>query len=912
MRKFFDFIFSMYFAGTLMLIFAAAIGTATFIENDFGTLAAKTIVYNARWFEILLLVTAISLIGSVFKYKLIPRKRYMVLFFHLAFVVMLAGAGITRYFGYEGTMMIREGESSNQVISDNPYFQLGINDGHMYYQIDKSHLFTEFRKNRFHHTYHFGDQECTVRFSQFIPNDKESASAVILDLAYHGNHKEITLLGGEGMMGQPVSVTIDGVTFTLAYGSKIIEIPFRIHLRDFQLERYPGSQSPSSFASEVTVLDPRKNVEMPYRIFMNNILNYGGFRFFQSSYDKDEKGTILSVNHDKWGTIVTYLGYLILALGMILNLFGKNSRFRMLARTTSKLGVTSQKLKTGAVLIIFGLSAFSLSAQHFSTEAANIDARHSREFGKLFVQDKDGRIEPLNTLASEILRKVSRKDNIMGLNSDQVFLGMVSNPTYWQTIPIIKVSDSELKKEIGITGSLAAFNDFIDMETGEYKLSRFVNNAYNKKPSQRSSFDKDLIKVDERVNIVYMVYTGNFLNIFPRLNDPQKKWHNAEKPYEVFDSTSAGFVSTILPAYYGSVLQAQNTGDWKRADDNLALIRQFQERNGKDLIPSGLKSNLEVTYNKVNIFKRLFPFYSTVGFILLILLFINILNPHLNLKIPVRIMISLVAAGFVIHTVGLALRWYIAGHAPWSNGFETMIYIAWGTVLSGLIFTRKSKITLAISAILASLTLMVANLSWMDPQITNLVPVLKSYWLVIHVAVITASYSFLAIGALLGFMNLILIIFQNRKNYETLNDTIHELTNINEMNLIIGLLLVTIGTFLGAVWANESWGRYWGWDPKETWALVTVLVYAFVGHMRLIPGMRGVFAYNFAALIAFSSVLMTYFGVNYYLSGMHSYASGDPVPIPTFVYYTIAVVVIVSLLAYIRYSKMEKMMKAGG
>lgn len=203
---------------------------------------------------------------------------------------------------------------------------------------------------------------------------------------------------------------------------------------------------------------------------------------------------------------------------------------------------------------------------------------------------------------------------------------------------------------------------------------------------------------------------------------------------------------------------------------------------------------------------------------------------------------------------------------------------------------------------------MVANLSWLDPQVTNLVPVLKSYWLVIHVAVITASYSFLGVGALLGFLNMVLIGLQNKKNINRLKYTIEELTNINEMNLIIGVFLVTIGTFLGAVWANESWGRYWGWDPKETWALVTVLVYSFIIHMRLIPGMNGVYGFNMAALWGFSSVLMTYFGVNYYLSGMHSYAAGDPVPIPTFVYYTVATAILVSLLSYLNHLKMKKIL----
>jgi len=273
----------------------------------------------------------------------------------------------------------------------------------------------------------------------------------------------------------------------------------------------------------------------------------------------------------------------------------------------------------------------------------------------------------------------------------------------------------------------------------------------------------------------------------------------------------------------------------------------------------------------------------------------------------VKIFLGLLGIGFLLHTLGLAARWYIAGHAPWSNGYETMIYIAWGILLSGLIFSRRSKITFAVSAILASLTLMVANMTWMDPEITNLVPVLKSYWLVIHVAVITASYSFLAIGALLGFFTLLLVNFINIKNKERLTLTLEELTNINELNLTIGVTLLTIGTFLGAVWANESWGCYWGWDPKETWALVTVLIYSFVIHMRMMPGFKGNFAFNFAALISFGSVLMTFFGVNYYLSGLHSYAGGDPVPVPRFVYYTVAIVAIVSIMGYINNKKLEKL-----
>jgi cytochrome c-type biogenesis protein CcsB len=1031
MRKFFDFLFSMQFAGTLMLIFAACVGTATFIENDYGTLAAKTAVYSSRWFEALLALTAVSLIGSVFKYKLYERKRYSVLFFHLAFVLILLGAAITRYIGWEGTMMIREGAQSNVIISSDPYLQVTVDKNGKSYHFDKEHQFNPYKKNHFKERFKMDGDAFTLEFKQLLNNASEAvvdapdgvpmityvtvdkgqrrtailkagecktisgltlclnstsgnpgaisitydsqaglqfkapidgsvmnmqagttevlskdtvhelktmqlynfegtqivvrsfnpsgrtqlvsnphesggATALVFDLSYGNERQEVSVLGGQDMIGQPVTYNIGGADFSIAYGSKYIEIPFSIQLRDFQLERYPGSMSPSSFASEVTVIDPSKGVEKPYRIFMNNILNYGGFRFFQSSYDKDEKGTILSVNHDFWGTFVTYAGYLVLAAGLIFNFFSKNSRFRKLAKAAAEARKNSAM---AMILLLAGLSVLTLktSAQDSQNiNPLNINKEHAKKFGELIVQDQDGRMKPINTLSSELLRKIYRKDNIQGLNSDQAFLGMMADPGYWQTVPMVKVSNSDLKRKLGINSNYASFNDFLEEGMGYYKLSDDVNSALNKKPVERTSYDKDVIKVDERVNVLYMALTGEFLNIFPEPGHPNNKWHNAEDPYATFDSTNAEFISNVLPLYFNSVLKGMQTGDWAEADINLGYIETFQTRYGSTIMPSPSKVKLEAFYNSFNIFKKLFPFYGTCGLLLIIVLFAQVLNQKLKIKWVVRAFMIAILIGFIFHTIGLAIRWYIAGHAPWSNGYETMIYISWGTVLSGLLFSRNSKITLATTAILASVTLMVANLSWLDPQVTNLVPVLKSYWLVIHVAIITASYSFLGVGALLGFLNLVLIALQNKKNVTKLKNTIDELTNINEMNLIIGVFLVTIGTFLGAVWANESWGRYWGWDPKETWALVTVLVYSFVVHMRLIPGLKGVFAFNFAALIAFSSVLMTYFGVNYYLSGMPSYAAGDPVPIPTFVYYTVATVVIVSTLSYINHVRMKK------
>ena len=288
---------------------------------------------------------------------------------------------------------------------------------------------------------------------------------------------------------------------------------------------------------------------------------------------------------------------------------------------------------------------------------------------------------------------------------------------------------------------------------------------------------------------------------------------------------------------------------------------------------------------------------------MIILLIIKVISNNPGGYSLIKVLRWILLAGFILHTSGIALRWYIAGHAPLSNGYESMIFISWITLLAGFIFSRKSDFALSSTAVLSGLTLLVAHMSFMDPEITNLVPVLKSYWLTLHVSVVTGSYGFLGLGALLGLLSMVLLVMANGKNRERISGTIDELTVINYKTLTLGLYFLTIGTFLGAVWANESWGRYWGWDPKETWSLITIVVYTLVTHSRMIPGMKDIYTFNLLSLFAFSSVLMTYFGVNYYLSGLHSYAGGDPVPVPAFVYVTIILLVTLSVTAYIRYKK---------
>ena len=349
--------------------------------------------------------------------------------------------------------------------------------------------------------------------------------------------------------------------------------------------------------------------------------------------------------------------------------------------------------------------------------------------------------------------------------------------------------------------------------------------------------------------------------------------------------------------------QAKKTGDYEEAAKIIEGVQNFQKKYGAAVYPSTDKIKFEIAYNKYDVFKKLFSYYMLAGLLLFVLVIFQIFNKKSLVNVLIKINVGVILLFFAMHTAGLGARWFISGHAPWSNAYESMIYVGWATMFFGLAFGKKSTLTIAATSFLTAMILMIAHWNWMDPEIANLVPVLNSYWLMIHVAIIVASYGPFALSMILGILALVLMILTRSSNKKKLNNTIKELTTINEMSITVGLILLTIGNFLGGMWANESWGRYWGWDPKETWALISIMTYAFVLHMRLVPGLRGRFTYNLMSVIAFASIMMTYFGVNFYLSGLHSYASGDKIVTPSFVYYSILFVAVLGVLAYFKYKK---------
>ena len=646
-------------------------------------------------------------------------------------------------------------------------------------------------------------------------------------------------------------------------------LPFSIRLDDFKLVRYPGSHSPSSFESFLTIRTDEG--ERNEHIYMNKVIYEQGYRLYQSSYDSDEQGTVLTVNNDRIGTAITYAGYLFLLAGMLLTLADRKSRFRQLAK---------QLKHTAPILLLAFIPAVSF-AQKADTELllkSTIPVEQAEQWGRLQVQCPTGRIEPLNTYTDKLLRKIYRSNSFEGLTSEQVIIGFLMNPAYWGNVPFIRQTNKELQQAYSLPeGKYLRFLDVFD-EGGRYLIADAVDKAYSRPAAERSRMEKDLLKLDEKVNILYSLQQGKMLALFPLPGDTGGKWYSPGDDLSVFSGRDSLFVSKIMPWYLGEAVDALRTGDWGSAQEVLSMMNVYQQKQRATPLLTKKQVAWELFYNKAQLFFWSAMGYMAVGLLLLIFVVWRLLKPKRWFRFVIIPLVMLVVLIFLLHTSGIAIRWYISGRAPWANAYESMIYVAWATALAGLLFIKRSSMTLALAAFFAGIVLFVANLNFMDPEITPLVPVLKSYWLMIHVAVITASYGFFGISFLLGLLTLAFMGTSNPSKVVLLQPHIRELRIINEMSLHIGLYLLTAGIFLGAVWANESWGRYWGWDPKETWALITMVVYAFILHARFLPALRSDYAFSVMSVLGLASVLMTYFGVNYYLSGLHSYGGGDTPP----------------------------------
>jgi len=737
--------------------------------------------------------------------------------------------------------------------------------------------------------------------------DPNAPSAARLYVAHEGRRVDAICIKG----GAPQRVQLGDQTYWLAYGSVMRTLPYEIFLQEFRLETYPGSDNPASYESHVLLYDPEHGIDgRPVRIWMNNPLNHRGTKHFQSSYDQDRQGTILSINRDP-GKIPTYIGYSIFTLGFVL-VFGRVIAGRARGRLSAPIVAAALALGLAWLAPAHAAAQQAGMADNAGDQGPPPTLRLSSEVraqaARLIVQDFRGRMKPLDTLARETSLKITKRSVFEGHDPVELFLAFAVVPSAWYYHPAIAIDNPGVKDLLGISHDQHHVALATVLAGGRYRLQNDVELAHRTAPSQRSKTQQKLIAFDERVHLLFGALQGASLRIFPLPDDPGNTWGGIQAVLERLgrdDPRRAEFEAAAEALFTG--LEA---GDQTRIASGLQQTAELQRRYGQGVKPSSLRINAELQLNRLNPFARsTLPYLA--GFVLLITAYFFGLfrrdEAPWSFRHPLYALgMLLFVAGFALHVFGFVLRWIASGRAPLSNGHESLLWVALAVGLAGLVFEIKSRTAAAaaLGSLLAAVVLGVAQMSVFDPAIGPLVPVLASYWLNIHVTIITASYGFLGLCSLLGFLTLLLLIIAALSR-RPVAAAVAKLDRLNFDAMIVGLGLLAVGTLLGGVWANESWGRYWGWDPKETWALVSVLVYAMILHFRWIPKLANAFVQAAWSFIAIWVIIMTYFGVNYLLVGLHSYAAGEAASIPTWVIISFLAMLAVAVIGYFAWRDSE-------
>mgnify|MGYP004520878139 CR=1 FL=1 len=625
---------------------------------------------------------------------------------------------------------------------------------------------------------------------------------------------------------------------------KTKELGFEVSLKNFNVVNYPGTDAPMDYVTMLTA-----NTQ-EIKVSMNNIGSFNGYRFIQSGYDSDMQGTTLGVYHDPWGIGITYTGYALLFISLIATMVSKKTRIRHLYRKALSL----QGAKAWAVTALLAVSSFATSAN--AQEMVKIDGDIADDFGKICVL-YNSRITPINTVATSFVTKLCGKPTWDGLSSNQVFAGWIFDVPYWETVKMIEIKEKKAQELLGINGKWASFEDFWD-SYNNYKLDAPLKKAYK---DGDTKLQKQLRDADEKFNIIRMLYGGEMLKMFPYAGKQgHMQWFAPGQPLGnlKLDEKELVFIKKSMDYLAESII----TGDKARAEEIAKKIYSYQHVRGKAVVPTKFRIYTETFYNKTNAQRLPVMLYLTLSLVLAIVSTLSLNNEKQK---KTRLVSSVLTWVMLIHTtLLLALRWYVSGHLPMSNGYETMQFMAWATLIVTLVMQKRFLPVKQFGPLLSSFALLVAMITDGNPQITQLMPVLQSPLLSVHVMVIMFSYALFGLTALIGLQGL---IAHHRKQEEKEQ----QLAALSQFLLYPAVALIAIGIFIGAIWANVSWGRYWSWDSKETWALITMLIYSVPLHAD-IKWLRKAQHMHIYMLLAFLSVLMTYFGVNYFLSGMHSYA----------------------------------------
>ncbi|WP_337536728.1 cytochrome c biogenesis protein CcsA [Segatella sp.] len=643
-------------------------------------------------------------------------------------------------------------------------------------------------------------------------------------------------------------------------GMKEEKLPFSLCLQKFEAKMHDGTNAVADYSSKFTVIDGDDKSEG--EVSMNNIYSHRSYRLYQSSYDEDGKGSVLAINADPYGIPVTYTGYALLFISLVWMLFDPKGGYRKLLK--------SPLLKKGALMTALILSMGNIQTLHAESATGNLQnavlpKETAEKFGELHILYND-RICPVQTFALDFCKKIYGARSYQGLTAEQVLSGWVFYGNTWANEPFIKIKSGEMKTAMNLP-DYASLNTFFNREMGGYTIGQYVQEYYN---GQQDKFHQQAADIDGKIQIIMELREGVSLKVLPYTFTKNVKatkdhpfikagtttWFSpVDKLPQAVEQQHALYIKNVFSLLNGDV----KAGNISRVNEFFVKMKKYQEVSSGNSLPTATQYKAERINNAFPFATILFMANLTLGFIALFYTIYRMTKKReikaLNIALPILLGVS-----FLALTFGLALRWIISGNIPMSNGYESMLTVAWFVMLISILMQLRIRIVMVFGFLISGFFLLVSHINQMDPAIGQMMPVLNSPLLSIHVSIIMMSYALLSLTFICGIMGICL-----RSHGE-------ELQALSRIFLYPALTTMGFGIFIGAIWANVSWGNYWSWDSKETWALITFMIYAVVVHTQSLPVFRKPLVYHIYITLAFLSIAMTYFGVNYFLTGMHSYA----------------------------------------
>ena len=643
-------------------------------------------------------------------------------------------------------------------------------------------------------------------------------------------------------------------------GMKEEKLPFSLCLQKFEAKMHDGTNAVADYSSKFTVIDGDDKSEG--EVSMNNIYSHRSYRLYQSSYDEDGKGSVLAINADPYGIPVTYTGYALLFISLVWMLFDPKGGYRKLLK--------SPLLKKGALITALILSMGNIQTLHAESATGNLQnavlpKETAEKFGELHILYND-RICPVQTFALDFCKKIYGARSYQGLTAEQVLSGWVFYGNTWANEPFIKIKSGEMKTAMNLP-DYASLNTFFNREMGGYTIGQYVQEYYN---GQQDKFHQQAADIDGKIQIIMELREGVSLKVLPYTFTKNVKatkdhpfikagtttWFSpVDKLPQAVEQQHALYIKNVFSLLNGDV----KAGNTSRVNEFFVKMKKYQEVSSGNSLPTATQYKAERINNAFPFATILFMANLTLGFIALFYTIYRMMKKReikvLNIALPILLGVS-----FLALTFGLALRWIISGNIPMSNGYESMLTVAWFVMLISILMQLRIRIVMVFGFLISGFFLLVSHINQMDPAIGQMMPVLNSPLLSIHVSIIMMSYALLSLTFICGIMGICL-----RSHGE-------ELQALSRIFLYPALTTMGFGIFIGAIWANVSWGNYWSWDSKETWALITFMIYAVVVHTQSLPVFRKPLVYHIYITLAFLSIAMTYFGVNYFLTGMHSYA----------------------------------------